>query len=292
MSGFRIRVSLFSILIITSAPALCIEQSPSARRTGQCGEVVSIPAHDGSTMRYAYLPPPGGKKNGIPITLALFPGGSGHVKLDNDGCPQALQGNSLVRSIPIFGSSGFGTALVDAPSDHHGEDGLGGFRIDKKHAEDIGKVIADLRARTKGTVWLVGSSRGTISVANAAARLSDPLAPEGVVLKSALMSGDSGANKAWVAQSVFDLPLESIRVPVLVVGHAADQCVRSPAKRMPEITARTNGVREQVVTVTGGPGSSGGPSLAACQGRKPHGFIEQEAEVAAGMARFIRGGNY
>jgi pimeloyl-ACP methyl ester carboxylesterase len=254
--------------------------------------VVTIATHNRSTTRYAYLPPPGGKTHGNPVTLALFAGGSGHVALDDHGCPHALQGNSLIRSIALFGSAGFGTAVVDAPSDYHGEDGLGGFRTATKHAEDIGNIIADLRTRTKGAVWLVGTSRGTISAANAAARLSGPLAPDGIVLTSALMAGDSSANKDWVAQTVFDLPLEAVGVPVLIVGHTADRCVRSPAKRMAEITARTNSTREQVVTVTGGPGSSGGPSLAACQGRKPHGFIDQEAEVASGMARFIRGGAY
>lgn len=51
-------------------------------------------------------------------------------------------------------------------------------------------------------------------------------------------------------------------------------------------------MREQTVIVKGGPGSKGGVSVEACQGRTPHGFIDQEAEVAAGMIRFIRGGSY
>ena len=70
--------------------------------------------------------------------------------------------------------------------------------------------------------------------------------------------------------------------------------VRSPASLMANITARTNGAREQVVTVTGGPGHPAGsrPSIEACEGRSPHGFIDQEAAVAAGIARFIREGTY
>jgi hypothetical protein len=61
---------------------------------------------------------------------------------------------------------------------------------------------------------------------------------------------------------------------------------------MSQITARTNGASEQVVTVTGGPGSVGGFSVAACEGRAPHGFVDQEAEVVAGIARFVRDSNY
>jgi hypothetical protein len=33
-------------------------------------------------------------------------------------------------------------------------------------------------------------------------------------------------------------------------------------------------------------------SIDACVGRSPHGFVDQEAEVAAGIARFVRGGSF
>ncbi|HEX6004468.1 MAG TPA: hypothetical protein VFZ14_10790 [Burkholderiales bacterium] len=47
-----------------------------------------------------------------------------------------------------------------------------------------------------------------------------------------------------------------------------------------------------MVTVTGGPGRAGPQGIEACAGRAPHGFFEQEAEVAAGIARFIGGGRF
>ena len=79
---------------------------------------------------------------------------------------------------------------------------------------------------------------------------------------------------------------------MLVVGHAADKCLRSPVSNMERITARTNGAREQVVTVTGGPGYDGAVSVEACIGSSPHGYIDQLDEVAGGIARFLRGGSY
>ena len=285
------RSLIFGTLLLLSA-MVCFVRPQSAASDDRCGEVVTVQTHDRSTTRYAFVSPPRAGTQGGPFTLALLPGGSGHVDLDEKGCPRALKGNSLVRSIPIFGAMGFGTALVDAPSEYHGEDGLGGFRIATQHAQDLGKVIADLRMRTQGAVWLVGTSRGSISALNAAARLSGPSAPDGIVLTSALMSGQSSAKKSWVAQTVFDLPLEDIRLPLLVVGHAGDKCIRSPADLMGKLVARTQGVREQVVTVIGGPGYPGPSSINACEGRAPHGFVDQEAEVAAGIARFIRGGDY
>lgn len=266
--------------------------SQAAPPSETCGEPIIVKTHDNSTTRYALVNPPKSDTAATSITLVLLAGGSGYLDLDEQGCPRALKGNSLVRSIPLFNAAGLGTALVDAPSDYHGEDGLGGFRSATAHAEDLGKIIADVRARTQGAVWLVGTSRGTISTVNAAARLSGDAAPNGIVLTSALTVGDSLAKKQWVAQTVFDLPLEDIKLPLLVVGHAADKCIRSPADHMSKIAARTQGVREQIVTVNGGPGMPGAPSVTACEGRTPHGYIEQEAEVVAGIVRFIRGGDY
>ena len=208
------------------------------------------------------------------------------------GCPRNLTGNSLVRNRALFHRAGFATALVDAPSDHHKRDGLGGFRIEPEHAADIGTVIADLRDRTGRPVWLVGNSRGSISAVNAAVRLDGLAAPDGLVLTSPLTLGRKRAYKQWVTQSVFSVELAAIRMPVLVVVHGADKCIRTPPEIAGQIAAKTNGSREQTVTVAGGPGWAGGPSVKSCIGKSPHGFVEQEADVVAGVARFVRGGTF
>jgi len=254
-----------------------------------CGQVVTLDTQPGTTLRYALQAPTG---TASPTTLVLLPGGDGHPRLDAQGCARRLKGNWLVRSLQLFQAAGFGTALVDAPTGWQGDDGLAGYRVEPRHAQDLGGVIADVRARTRGAVWVLGTSRGAISAVNAASRLVGDAAPDGIVLSSSVVSGQVGARKPWVAHSVFDLPLENIRQPVLVVGHAADACIRSPASLMARITERTQGAREQVVTVTGGPGGANLSSVDACEGRSPHGFLDQEAEVAAGIERFVRGGRY
>ena len=278
-------IRTFALFLLGMAGGATQAQTP-------CGELVSLAAHGNATMRYALSQPREGTAKGEVIALVLLPGGGGHADLDDKGCPRALTGNSLIRSIPLFNDLGFVTALVDAPSDYPGEDGLAGYRQAAGHAEDLGKVIADLRSRIKGPVWVVGTSRGSISAVNAAVRLSGPSAPDGVVLTSALMVGSASKPRPWLSQTVFDPSLENIKVPVLVVGHDADKCLRSPARLMERITARTRGAREQIVTISGGPGYDGAVSIEACVGRSPHGFVEQEAEVAAGIARFVRGGSY
>jgi hypothetical protein len=271
-------------------PALAQSKNASAK---VCGEVVTLKTHDGTTTRYA-LAGPNEEPAGDRIALVLLVGGGGDLNLDDRGCPRALSGNSLVRSLRYFHAEGFFTALVDAPSDHQGGDGLGGFRTSSDHAADLGLVVTDVRRRTSGSVWVVGTSRGTISAANVASRFTSLATPDGLVLTSAVTSGFRSGRQAWVSQTVFDLKLDAIRSPVLIVGHAADQCARTPPDLMRDITARTKGSRQQVVLVKGGPGLPAGTQagLDACEGRTPHGFIEQEAEVAAGIARFIRGGSY
>ena len=84
---------------------------------------------------------------------------------------------------------------------------------------------------------------------------------------------------------VFSLDLEAICVPVLVIAHADDKCIRTPPQLAAGITKRTSGVREQLVTVTGGPGRDGPADVNSCKGRSPHGFIGQEEDVIAGIAR-------
>jgi pimeloyl-ACP methyl ester carboxylesterase len=257
-----------------------------------CGEVLTLKTHGKSTTAISIATPPASAPQDGRMALVLLPGGPGYMALDAKGCARKLQGNSLVRSTKLFNAAGFVTALVDAPSDHRGTDGLGGFRLSAQHADDIGKVIAEMRERTRLPVWLLGTSRGAISAANAASRLTGPAAPDGLVLTSAVTSGRVGGYKAWVAQTVFGAKLGNIRVPVLVLAHAADKCIRTPPSLAGRIAAGTNGVREQTVMVKGGPGSRGGVSVEACPGSTPHGFTGQDTEVAAGIVRFIRGGRY
>jgi len=266
-------------------------QAPGPAPAASCGEVVTIATHGGTTTRYALAHPPAAPTAYKPIALLLLAGGGGYLDLDDTGCPRALKGNFLARSLIHFHAAGFVTALADAPSDHSEADGLAGFRVTAQHARDLGELIVDLRARTKAPVWIVGTSRGTISAVNAAARLAGPSAPDGVVLTSVLSSGGSSTKRPWIGQTVFDLRLETVRMPVLMVGHDADSCVRTPATAMVDIAAKINASRKQVVTVTGGPGVAQS-GVGDCQGRSPHGFLEQEAEVVAGIARFVRGGSY
>ncbi len=91
---------------------------------------------------------------------------------------------------------------------------------------------------------------------------------------------------------MFNADLVVIRQPTLLVGHAEDICIRAPASVMARVVSIIGTSRKQVVTVTGGPGGKGPSGVEACEGRSPHGHLDQEAEVAAGIVRFVRRGAY
>lgn len=249
-----------------------------------CGEVRSIDAEAGR-LRYTLSLPDGGAS----AVLMLLVGGGGWLDLDDAGCPRRLRGNTLVRSLPAFHAEGLATALVDAPEGWTGDDGLAGERITGRHARDLGRVVADLRRRTGLAVWVVGTSRGSLSAANAAARLDGTQAPDGLVLSSVVSVSTPSQRKPWAVQTVFDLPLAQVRASVLLIGQSEDRCVASPPEALPRIAAGfVAAARLEAVVVTGGPGRPA-PGVDACEGRSPHGYLQQEAEVAAGIARFVRG---
>lgn len=283
---------IICILLCMAAPFAAAQAAATPNAIG-CGEVVTIPTHRSTTTRYSLSPATGASTKASPVALVMLIGGGGYMNLDDKGCPQLLGRNVLVRMRPLLLQAGVRTALVDAPSDMQSDEGLAGFRIGADHADDVGKIIADVRTRTQGAVWLVGHSRGSISAANVAARLSGPSAPDGVVLLSALMVGDPRARKPWVAQSVFSNDLGAIKTPMLLVGHVADNCTRSPPGLMDSVLAKSASARAQVALVSGGPIAAGrAENLAACEPREPHDFVGQEDLVAAGLVRFLRGGAF
>jgi hypothetical protein len=91
-------------------------------------------------------------------TLVLLPGGAGSIGL-RDGQPQS--GNFLVRSRELFRAQGFEVAIVGRPSDVNDLDDA--FRASAPQVEDLRHVVEDLRRRSGRPIWLVGTSRGTVS---------------------------------------------------------------------------------------------------------------------------------
>ena len=210
----------------------------------------------------------------------LFPGGAGKVRIKNDGTIRGTKGNFLTRSRHLFVANGVATALVDAPSDHMDGEGLTfDYRMTEEHAGDIKQAIAKLREDYPGLpVWLVGTSRGSTSAANAAANIKSD-GPDGLVLTSSVgVSSRHGGN-------VLDFKLEDIKIPSLVVHHIDDGCVLTPVSGARDIKARLNGAKaSELMEFEGGSSGSG----KECGAKSHHGFLGIEQKVVDAILAWIK----
>ncbi len=192
------------------------------------------------------------------------------------GALQWGKGNFLIRSRQLFADQGLTAVLVDAPSDRQSAPFLAGFRQTPSHAADIKAVIAWARQQTKLPVWLIGTSRGTQSAAFVATELGKPDGPDGLVLTSTVLSDDLG-------RSVTAMPLDRLRIPVLVVHHEQDGCRLCAFRDVPALMAKLgNAPRKQLLSFTGGE-DRGDP----CEAQAYHGFNGIELEVVAKTAQWI-----
>ena len=255
-----------------SLPLLAVLLALLAAPAG-AGEVVEFETRPGVTQRMLIE-----TRGGEAAIALLLAGGHGKVGLQPDGAFGGLKGNFLLRAREHFLAKGIGVAILDAPSDRQDKAGLTwGFRMSEDHAADIAKAVRRLRDMAMGTpVWLVGTSRGSTSAANAAARMK-PGEVDGVVITSAA----AGTGKTG---DLLDLDLKSIRVPVLVLHHKADGCASTPAAGAPAIhDALVAAPRKELMLFEGGDSVSD-----PCQGRSHHGFLGIEEEVVGAIAAWMR----
>jgi pimeloyl-ACP methyl ester carboxylesterase len=196
-------------------------------------------------------------------SLVLLPGGQGVYAEGRN--------NFLRRVAPDFAAAGMTVAIPDAPSDHaRGLDA--GFRAGEAHAQDLRAVVEMLRGRTLAPVWLIGTSRGTVSAANGAVRIGPPLVA-GVVLTSSVWAG-----------GMAPVPLGQLRVPVLVVHNRDDRCQASPfVAAEPSLAAMTQAPARQFLPVSGGLSIS-----PPCQARSPHGYLGIEQQVVPPIIAWIK----
>ncbi len=158
--------------------------------------------------------------------VILFSGGSGRLKIDEAGIGKT--GNFLIRSRYHFVEQGLVTLIPDVPSD---QGDLVVLCIGQDHITDVKKMIAWLRASYPDKpVWLVGTSRGTISAASVAAHVKGQEGPDGIVL-SATVTRRSHSGK----DSVYSTAIEKIKVPSLLVHHEKDECYVTPYEDIPEL---------------------------------------------------------
>jgi hypothetical protein len=203
------------------------------------------------------------------LAAVLFNGGGGAVGLMSGGIPRP-GANFLVRTRGLFQREGVATAVIDVPTDMAAMNDA--VRMGQRHAADVKSVVTELRRRHPGRpVFLIGTSRGTVSAAYAGAALGEAI--DGVVLSSSVFN----ATRGGAGLSGFDYA--TLRARLLFVHHVDDGCHATPYW----MAQRVASGRELVSIEGGAP-----PRSEPCEAFAPHGYYGVEAPTVAAIVRWMR----
>ena len=246
-----------------AALALC---SAAAQAT-LVEEIVQLPSEGGAVLPYLLSRDDARE---VKVAAVLFTGGGGAVRLQQRGIPKP-GGNFLVRSRKLFVEQGIATAVIDVPSDVGSMSDA--FRSNARHARDVASVVADLKkSYASARVFLVGTSRGTVSAAHAGAVLGAEVA--GVALTSSVFKSSRGG------AGLVGFDYKSIRSAVLLVHHVDDTCHVTPyweAKRLSS--------SYPLISVSGGDPARSEP----CEAFSAHGYLGVEAPTVSAISRWMLG---
>lgn len=234
-------------------------------------EVRTIPTRPGVTMDFLVMTPENADQH---EALILFPGGNGAgpFKITKSGVVTGW--SFLVRSAENFIRNGLSIVTVNPPSDHL--TGMStGFRESSEHAEDIASLTNYLSQQGYERIFLVGNSRGTLSAAYLGTKLKGGNI-KGVILTSSLEYDNF---LRW-------LPLEQLRLPVLMVHHREDACRVSSFEEAEK--TRSNLSANTAVDFTEVNGGAY-PRSAPCDNLSTHGFFGVEEKVVQVISDWVSG---
>jgi len=245
---FRAAVSLLAFVAVLTAGRAAAEDR------------IQLPSRPGVVQPILYQPA------SAPIaSVVLFPGGGGVIA--------GVRNNFLLRVRGDLAAQGISVAVIDVPSDHAEADN--DYRAGADAAADAASVVVFLKTKAAVPVWLIGTSRGSISAANAAARLG-PSQVNGVVLTSSVWTGGMDL-----------VPLTPIAVPTLIVHNRDDQCRHSPVNgAAPALATLTNAPARDLLLVSGGESRSD-----PCGALSHHGYLGIENQVVPPMIAWIKSHN-
>jgi hypothetical protein len=204
-------------------------------------------------------------------TLILLPGGDAGTGKIVEGKPTS--GNFVSRTRGEFFASNFNVIVVYRATDLSSLDY--GYRV-KDHVSEIAKVVAYAKQQFGKPVWLVGTSRGTVSGTAAAIALGENDV-QGLVITSSVTSKKTGA--------IATQNIGNLKIPMLVVHHKNDACKICVPYEASRITAdlKSSPIKKFVM-IEGGSDPEGDP----CEAKHWHGFINYEKETVKIITDWIK----
>ena len=222
--------------------------------------------------------------------VILFAGADGRLDITPAGEITKLRFNQLVRTRALYERAGYVTLVPDiAPGFKVGASGVVDlYRASRAFAQDTGAMVRYLRGIVPKPIVVVGTSRGSLSVANAVAKLKGQgeQRPDAAVLTSAFLK--LGASVPGL--TVFKIANGNARlldVPTMVAWHVRDTCPHTSAATVPAFRAWYQGSGRKLAekSFSGGLPSESEP----CEALAPHGFHGLDPEVVAAITGFVGG---
>jgi hypothetical protein len=244
-----------------------------------CMAIASLWAHaDGGLMKLdmgrdtAHLPVYVMTQPDAMATVILLPGGDAGTGQVVDGQPTSK--NFLVRSRALFAAQRFNVIVVFRASDLQRLDY--DYRVSATHVQELSAVVRHAKQLSNAPVWLVGTSRGTVS-GTAATIAWPPGTVQGLVLTSSVTSNKVGA--------IATQAIGKLAVPTLVVHHQRDACkICVPHEAARIIDGLKSAPIKKFIMVEGGSDPVGDP----CEALHWHGFIHHEKETVELISNWIK----
>jgi hypothetical protein len=209
-------------------------------------------------------------------TAILYVGGEGRIHLGPDG-PSEESDNFLMRIRDQLTGAGLMLVYPDTPSDK--SPGYGNFRSDPRHATDAQAILNWLHSQNDGPVFIIGTSRGTISAAYIASHL-EPNAIAGVALTSSVTRTTRSAG------AIDSTMLAGIHIPALVMANKDDRCFVTPPDDVPFLL---NGLKNSPHKDSSLLGGGSTPKSGPCEGLAGHGYYGIEDQAAKVLIDWMKG---
>jgi predicted esterase len=237
-------------------------------------DLFTLPTRGGVTLSYLLDQD---KAAAPKVVVISFVGGLGAIGLERRAQKGPVKfgptANFLVRIKDQMTDADIADVIVDSPSDQLPGGMSDTFRLGQDHATDIRALIRELKQRfPSAKIFILGTSRGTISAASLGASLGD--AVQGVVLSSTVTNAD----RTGTGLSGFDFG--SIKVPVLLVHHRDDGCRSSPYSGAERVARKF-----PLVSVSGGDP----PQSEPCEAMSQHGYLGREAPTTQAIRNWMLG---
>lgn len=244
------------LALLVSVPAMAADQ------------VIRLESRPGVKVPVFYM-----KRDGATATVVLLPGGAGGIGKIEDGKPTGT--NFLVRTRAFFADAGLNVAVMSRASDKNDLDYPD--RVSDEHMTDIKALVDYLKKDAGVPVWLVSTSRGTVSATAAAVKFGN-IDLGGIVLTSSVVNYKK-------VGAVPTQDLAAIKIPVLVLHHEQDGCAHCRPHEVPAIvTGLKNAPFKKLMMVNGGGNPTGDP----CEALHYHGFIGMEKGAVTLITDWIK----